>query len=178
MQVGSRISTRRKGFDMLRFRWLSWLRGEAAPPQAGSQLVRRQGRDVRTIQVRFITRQESLSDLVDFANEYSRETTVQSGEFRPIKISAKGTSDRLLHQQRNWIAPKIAAIQETRMLETDSSRPRPTTVQWKIFENKDLEELERAANRFCLTVEATHADIQVDEDTGEWAVIITYGIRP
>ncbi|MFA6410961.1 MAG: hypothetical protein WCW26_05315 [Candidatus Buchananbacteria bacterium] len=134
------------------------------------------GRKVWTIQVRFITGQVGLAELVEMANVYCQSSQGHSARFRPIRKGATAdVSMNMMQRQKGYKCPKLAAIQEMKLLEENSRRPEPDTVQFKLFEGSELGQLEQEVNRFCLTVEAQKADIQFDEETGKWAVIITYG---
>ena len=132
-------------------------------------------RDVHSLQVKFIFSQGDFSEVVDKANAFCRDVPTSCNvKFRRLSSSVSSMVADAVHRgKNNW----VAIVEMVIALESNSSRPEPTYIQYEYFTSDDSANLEMQINEFCKNHQASKVDfLWHNHEPGTWTVTVRYHV--
>lgn len=130
-------------------------------------------REVLSLQVRFLTKMGTLSEVQDYVNRYLATVRgLNTDLYKLTGDAAKQAAEHLMAHQKGHVFSWFAPCQHVISLH-QTTEPVPPTIQVEYFTDQSLDKLESTVNTFCRSREATSIKIKKDQPEG-WIVVVSY----
>jgi len=131
-------------------------------------------RDVMTVKIHLVQRRGKDRDIEAWVNgDAYCGSQVHSAEFLKIpEPPATETSAQLMGTGQLW----LIAIEMPAVLEANSSRPVPTSTNFRIFSHPNTDALQEQVNDFCANHEVVKVKVHFYAHPRHFQVVVTYRI--